>query len=432
MIYKMSLQDQFGNISIYDYDIYNNVIKDLDGQLLIEKSANKIFKYPHKISPDTPGKKSDIKTLKIQLGLKCNYSCSYSLQSVEIPDSTVTSNSDTDKFIKDLDKWLKVSPQRIEFWGGEPFVYWSKLKILIPELRAKYPNAEFLIITNGSLLDDEKNEFILDNNINIGISHDGPQQKFRGPDPFNDPKKFEYIKNLLSLRKNKVSFNTVLHSKNYNLDEIYNWFNDKFPNPNLSLEGVVAIYDDYTLKNIGHFTKEQYLELSENIFYELVVHKTRFNTLSMKMKYFIKCLKEQTHISSLTQKCGMDREDMIAVDLLGNVMTCQNTGSKGKHKIGSVYDYNNISLNTSTHFNFREECMHCPVVQLCKGSCMYLYDDYFTQSCWNEYYYNLGILKAALFELTGKILVNIEGDIRRPEYSSNTLIKNPKLKDLYL
>jgi len=431
MIYKMILQDREGSVSDYFYNTYTNTITDQSGRLLIENDSIKKFKNAISISPDRPGKKGKIKTLKIQLGLKCNYSCSYCLQSVEIADGTVSNNTDANKFLKDLSCWIHEPPQRIEFWGGEPFVYWSKLKLLVPELRSVFPYAEFLIITNGSLLDYEKVQFIIDNDINIGISHDGPQQKFRGPDPFNNESLFNTIKGLIESRPGKVSFNSVLHSKNYNLNEIYDYFNGKFPNPNLSLEGVVAIYDDYTLKNIGQFTKKQYLELTDNIFYELIIYKNRFGNLTRKMRSFITSLKNQTPIETITQKCGMDREDMIAVDLLGNVMTCQNTGAKGKHKIGTVYDYENIRLDTSTHLSFREECMHCPVVQLCKGSCMYLYDDYFTQTCWNEYYYNMGILKAALFVLTGKILIHIEGDIRRPEYSAMSLEKNPKLKDLY-
>lgn len=431
MIYKMMMQDQDGNVSSYSYDTYKNIITDENGNLLVAQEPNKHQCLITPISPEFPGKKGNkISTLKIQLGLKCNFSCSYCLQSAEIADSTMTSNADTSKFLEDLDQWLTSAPRKIEFWGGEPFVYWSKLKILIPELRTRYPNAEFLIITNGSLLDDEKVDFIDKNNINIGISHDGPQQKFRGPDPFRDEKVMKAIQRLVSLRPGRVSFNVVLHAKNYDLNAIYHWFNERFPNPTMSLEGVVAIYDDYTLKSIGNFNRQEYAELADNIFRELVTHR-RYGTLNRKLDYFFDALKRQTHIGTLTQKCGMDREDMIAVDLLGNVMTCQNTGSKGNHKIGSVYEYDKIELDTSTHFSFREECMHCPVVQLCKGSCMYLYDDHFTQTCWNEYFYNLGILKAALFILTGKMLVNIEGDIRRPEYSVGVLGKNPKLLELY-
>lgn len=431
MIYKMILQDQDGKLIDHYYNIHTNTIINEFGRPIIRKEVSHLHAPVKPISRDDPGKKRKINTLKIQLGLKCNYSCSYCLQSSEIADANITTSADTTKFLEDLSKWLTVPPKRIEFWGGEPFIYWTKLKILVPELRNMFPKVEFLIITNGSLLDDEKIQFINDYDINIGISHDGPQQKFRGPDPLKDEKIFASIKSLFDSRPGKVTFNSVIHSKNYDFNVIYDWFNERFPNPQLTLEGIISIYDNYTLGNTGQFTKKQYQELVDNIFYELVINKFRFKSLAQKMQLFIDALRSQTHIATLNQRCGMDREDMIAVDLSGNVMTCQNTGSKGKHHIGTVYDYENIKLNTSTHFSLREECMHCPVVQLCKGSCMYLEGDHFTQSCWNDYYYNMGVLKAALFYLTGKILVHIEGDIRRPEYSSPLLEKNPKLKELY-
>ena len=45
---------------------------------------------------------------------------------------------------------------KIEFWGGEPFVYWKLLKPLGEAVKARYPNAQLSIVTNGSLFDDEK------------------------------------------------------------------------------------------------------------------------------------------------------------------------------------------------------------------------------------------------------------------------------------
>jgi uncharacterized protein len=88
-------------------------------------------------------------------------------------------------------------------------------------------------------------------------------------------------------------------------------------------------------------------------------------------------------------------------------MTCQNTGAKGAHKIGHVADFDAIALDTATHFAFRPECMACPVVQLCKGSCMFLEGDFFAQSCANEFAFNMGIMMAAVWHLTGMVVVRI-------------------------
>jgi uncharacterized protein len=110
----------------------------------------------------------------------------------------------------------------------------------------------------------------------------------------------------------------------------------------------------------------------------------------------------------------MDREDELAVDLSGQVMTCQNTGAKGRHGIGSVDSFEDIRLDTAWHWSHRECCNHCPVLQLCKGSCMFLEGELFAQSCENEYHYNSAVLAGVLKFVTGLTLERIEGDIRRP------------------
>ncbi|BBI61648.1 hypothetical protein HSBAA_29540 [Vreelandella sulfidaeris] len=44
-------------------------------------------------------------------------------------------------FLDGLNDWLVGQPQRIEFWGGEPLVYWKKLKLLVPALRERFPDS---------------------------------------------------------------------------------------------------------------------------------------------------------------------------------------------------------------------------------------------------------------------------------------------------
>ncbi len=52
--------------------------------------------------------------LKIQLGLGCNYSCSYCSQGGQVEDKT--SRADAQEFLDRLDSWLTDPPHKIEFW----------------------------------------------------------------------------------------------------------------------------------------------------------------------------------------------------------------------------------------------------------------------------------------------------------------------------
>jgi len=127
-----------------------------------------------------PIKKSkDITLLKIQLGLSCNYSCDYCSQKF-VERAPETSKKDIDAFLEKLDV-LNFSEQaglKIEFWGGEPFVYWKTLKPLAEALRERFSDwkvePKFSVITNGSILTKEICQWLYYMGFSVAISHDGP------------------------------------------------------------------------------------------------------------------------------------------------------------------------------------------------------------------------------------------------------------------
>ncbi len=405
MWFDLTMQAREGSESVIRYNPHTS---EIEGITLPDVPERDWPVAPRVTKSNPQGKSRHPRTLKIQMGLSCNYACSYCNQATQIDDATISTLGDVERFLVQLDIWLKAPPEKIELWGGEPFVYWAKLKRLVPALHAKFPEARFSIITNGSLLSREKLDFIARYDIGVGISHDGPGQHLRGPDPLEDSETRIWIERLLKERPGNVSINTVLTRENHSLETIANWFRARLgPDAPLSLEGVVNTYDAATLFGSGSFTEDDLRHLSDEVFYALANDPGAFG-LGTRLKEFTDSLIEHRPITALGQKCGMDRADDIAVDLLGNVMTCQNTGAKGVHKIGHVEAFEDIALDNGTHFAFRPDCMACPVVQLCKGSCMFLEGEFFAQSCRNEYAYNLGILRAALYHPTGLMLVRVE------------------------
>ena len=160
------------------YDNLTSELTDEEGKHVYEKPE--FSKYVNAsnlkaVSRETPVGKKDIKILKIQLGLSCNYSCEYCSQRF-VPTAEETSSKHVDKFLENLDSWMKETPKKVEFWGGEPLVYFKTLKPLAEALRIKWPDVKFLMITNGSLLTPEINDWLVEQNVDVGISHDGPGQ----------------------------------------------------------------------------------------------------------------------------------------------------------------------------------------------------------------------------------------------------------------
>ncbi len=174
----------------------------------------------------------------------------------------------------------------------------------------------------------------------------------------------------------------------------------------VGLEGVVNVYDAATAIGTGRFETAELDSLTRSIFEALVEDPNAFG-LGERINEFYAAIQRRRPIEALRQKCRMDSPDAIAVDLRGNVMTCQNTGAKGVHKICHVANFDAIALDTAPHFALREECVSCPVVQLCKRSCMFLAGEIFKQSCATEFAFNMGILMAAVWYLTGMVVVGV-------------------------
>ncbi|MBK6004878.1 radical SAM protein [Ramlibacter ginsenosidimutans] len=403
------------------YRPHRSELLDDEGAPLFADVEPQAYDEVERVSPQSPGWKSrEAGTLKIQLGMRCNYACSYCNQASSVGDAAVTRTADAAAFLATLDTWLQGAPGRIEFWGGEPLLYFAKLKVLVPQLRARFPDAHFSMISNGSLLDEEILEFIERWDLHVAISHDGPGQSLRGPDPLDAPRSGHWIRALVRRRggaRRRVMVNVVLTAANADIAQTAQWLRDRFGHPDLALEteGAVGAYDETALAGPARWTPSDYARLHESIAEGFVSGEAlRYASIRQKARDFIGSLRSARPASALGQKCSMDDPGHLAVDLQGNVMTCQTTGARGQHKLGHVGQMEDVRLDTATHWSGRECCWHCPVVQLCQGGCMFLQDASFAQSCENEYRYNQAILAGILRQVTGLRLQRITGDIRRP------------------
>lgn len=408
-MFNVLVTDQYGTEETLKYDPKLNTLKDTQGEHIVEPKSSIQDSPVHQVSPDNPiGKSGNVKKLKVQLGLKCNFSCSYCLQSSHIPDANITNLKDAEVFLSRMDEWLTSVPERVEFWGGEPLVYFKKLKILVPALRRRFPRAVFLIITNGSLLNDEVVDFITKYDIQVGMSHDGNGQELRGDDPLEDPTVLAACKRLVTERPFAFSFQSVLTKKNKDIASLYSFFKAKLGvDAPVSFEGIVSYYDERTLDE-SRLSDEELLHIENEIFYELANERLDGTSFGERMFLALDSLQEPVSQRSVPSKCSMDKEDHLTVDLNGDIATCQNVGPSGDHYVGSVYDLKNTALKSSTHWAHRRNCSDCPMFRICGGSCMYQHGKMFDETCRADYAQAMGIFKALIYRLTGKVVTQIK------------------------
>jgi uncharacterized protein len=410
------------------YDNETSTLTHEDGRRATQK-----WKCEHEPQPvrrtsrdDPNGKLAQVRVLKIQLGLSCNYSCEYCSQRF-VPHGENGVPADADKFVRNLDLWLDGVPTQIEFWGGEPFAYWKTLKPLAELLREKFPQTFFLVITNGSLLTKEINDWLVELDFNVGISHDGPGQFVRGPDPLEDPEQRKHILDLfnrLSPRQ-KISFNSMLNRKNTDRAAIQEFFRDLLGHGNFSIGegGFIDPYDEGGVETSLH-THAEALAF-RNLALEQIrgLQAEKFIVVGQRMREWSNSIKSERDADVLGQKCGMDRPDTIAVDLKGNVLTCQNTSTSARapngesHHIGHVSRLDAVKLKTATHWAHRDDCASCPVLQMCKGSCMFLEGPLWDKACNNSFNDHIPFFAAAIERLTGYLPYRIESATLPPERS---------------
>lgn len=110
-----------------------------------------------------------IAVVTTRCNLKCNY-CQTKTKEPQDMDFAVAAR--ILKYLFDV----RNECVNLEFQGGEPLLNWKVVRFLVENVRkinTVGKNLIISIVTNGTYLDQEKIDFLLDNNVNICISLDG-------------------------------------------------------------------------------------------------------------------------------------------------------------------------------------------------------------------------------------------------------------------
>jgi len=443
-LFVITAQDPNSNREIkLDYNTSDSSLRDSEGNR-IGFSGQRTFKDAVVFDKENPvGKSRSLKTLKIQLGLSCNYECTYCSQRF-VPRAAETNPDDIKDFLDNIEKNLQLGDGtnvKVELWGGEPFVYWKTMKPLVEQLHEKYPKMTFSTITNGSLLTDDKVDWMYEMGFSFGMSHDGHAMKYRGPDPLDDPETRRVILRAYKMFRPeyRMSFNAMMHGENTAREPIINFFKDFTGDESVIIGegGLVDAYDDDAAA-ISLITKKQQFEFRKTALKEFMGVPLFNWDNSKKVDKFIETIKGGKPFRAIAQKCGMDTTDNLAIDMKGNVLTCQNVSTVSKnpagtsHLAGNIEDMESVRVSAATHLSKRKECPTCPVVHVCQGSCMFLQGDLWKVSCDNAYSDAIGPWAYAIYKLTGFIPVWIEHeslpDYRKDIFGSMVEHKETKKK----
>lgn len=386
-------------------NLYNPII-DLREKLKIEPPKKPYLPF----EKATGSKNREVRHLRIQVGLNCNFNCSYCSQAKS--RNKVIPIKPSEVSIVEILKAQNIKVKKdgsIGIWGGEPLVYWKKLLKLIPELRAEYPETEIYLITNGSLLTKEKVDFLYKYKVKLTVSHDAQGFNLRDKDdPLKNPIAKEamlYADSLPRVGGFKFGFNVVVSKANLNVYEIGRWFDDNFKkNTSFSFEGSVVPNNEDDLLDYSKFD-----EFTESMVKACcMTSDEEFGGVKTMIVDFVKALALKKDLGTLGYRCDIPREYSLVVDLNGNVLDCHNFSIED-HKCGSLEDFDNIKTHKMIHFSERPNCKDCLTVHLCKGECPLINDEKLHElACHNKYFYTKAIFYTAWFWMFQRQIINVE------------------------
>lgn len=271
----------------------------------------------------------------------------------------------------------------VDFYGGEPLLNFSLIKGAIEYCaqigKKNKINFHFLLATNGTLLNEERGRYLIDNGVDIAVSLDGERSVQDTQRPFFDGRgSYEAVMGNISrlghgLRRRIVGRATFTpyHSR------IIKTF--KFLR-NLGFERIEICESEkagYGLEpnNRFFFNGDKGLKRLKSLYYGLAkfyareILKGRLNYENTYFNRFFKQLSRLYHIQSVTGSCSA-AFSLMACDINGDIYPCTAFIGIPGFAIGNVrtgLDEREVKEFSNTRISSSQDCSECWARRLCLG-----------------------------------------------------------------
>ena len=337
-----------------------------------------------KILPLTP---VPLGTMVLNVTNQCNLACTYCYEYGE--DKIVdTDNGKQPKFMSletakaSVDFMLKEAGEaksaHLTFFGGETLLNFNVLKETIPYARQRAAelgkDVDFSLTTNATLLKPEVIKYLVENQVGVTISFDGPpevQNKFRvfhngtGSYDIVAPK----IKELLQKHRSRpVGARVTLTGGNLDVRTIYRHLTEEFGFREVGFAPVTTSSKrEYALDEQGYDQMlTQFTALAEE-FRDAAIEGRHHGFSNVK-----ETIQEIHQGMSKAYPCGAGI-GLMGVSTSGDVALCHRFAGSDEHKLGTVRDGIDKSAQAafldSHHLANKTDCSTCWARPVCSGGC---------------------------------------------------------------
>lgn len=347
----------------------------LEYGIVVEDSSKDDFALGS-INHEFASMEKEIAVLYLILSSGCNLACRYCFiensmynNKCELNMSLAVVDAAVSKYC-DYVKANNISKPLILFYGGEPLLNWAAIERTIAIVNEKGVAMEYSIVTNATLLDEAKVKFLAQNDVEIGISIDGPKALNDKNRIYRNSATSVYDKvteKIQLLKKYNAKFGLSITVSQDLLDhkaEFLEW---------VKQYGVTDIF-----YNLYHFTDkaeweayyeeacqflfESYMELSK-----LGIHDGR---LQRKLDSFFDG-------SFKFADCASIGANQLTIKPNGDMCVCQGYHKSDKYVVGNILNVHLDDLQDTDEFAFwanraplkNEKCLDCEALFICGGGC---------------------------------------------------------------
>ncbi len=320
-------------------------------------------------------KKVEILYLIVSTG--CNLGCKYCFEENSKFNNHKEINMSNNVALKAVEKYLEylenpdIDNPQIIFYGGEPFVNWDTIKSVVQYVKSRNSKIKFNIVTNATLIDHEQASFIAENDIELGVSLDGPKQIndfnriYRNTENSVYDSVFKSIELLKSVGVKYGISITISQTLIDNKKQVLDW---------LKTLNVQSIF--YNLYHYGEETDEWekfYNDMSDYLI-ESYEYCSKIGIADGRLNRKVESLLDNKIKFS---DCAAIGANQLTIKPNGDVVICHGYVKTDKYILGNILDKDiNELLEHESVVDWqnkapivKEECLDCDALFICGGGC---------------------------------------------------------------
>lgn len=314
---------------------------------------------------------------------ECNLACKYCFAGCNKREINI--DKINDKFIEAIPKYVKAikktcvdndyNKTQVIFHGGEPLLIRTEnYELLINQLQEF--DIDYVMQTNGTIMNENIYEFIMYNGVRLGISIDGPREVHDANRVLKNGKgSYELVQKTLDfLKEKKYNFSclaTITKNSIGNEEIIYNYFNKQ-----------ELAFDFNPVFSVMESEEQEYL-ISQNAYAEFVINlfdiwfKSNDKLMIIKFNNIINSMVNGPAVIKSCD-CNMNCSDFfVAVDNCGDIYNCSRFVGHEKYILSNV-EKKDFSVSCGLKgivdrhkILLGSDCKDCEIWEFCYGGCPY-------------------------------------------------------------